>query len=162
MAGCATAPQPSSDQAAWTSGRLSLRVEATSERIVQSLSVVFELRGGADSGELRLTSPLGTQVAAAQWSPGQASLRTSEGERQFADLDALSRQALGETLPLAALPDWLAGRPWRGAAHRAQATGFEQLGWVVETNRLAEGWVSATREAAPTLKLRVRLDRPEA
>ncbi len=160
LAGCASLLQPGAAPAGWTSGRLSLRVEASPQRIAQSLSVAFELRGGADSGELQLSSPLGTQLARASWSPGRASLRTSEGERQFADLDALSVQALGEALPLAALPDWLAGRPWPGAAHALQASGFMQLGWLVQTDRVAEGWVSATRESPPAVQLRVRLDRP--
>ena len=46
-------------------------------------------------------------------------------------LEDLSREALGEALPLAAWPDWLAGRPWGGAPHRATEGGFEQLGWQV-------------------------------
>ena len=162
LTACATPPALLPGEPAWTNGRLSLRVDATPERIAQSLSVAFELRGGANSGELRLTSPLGTQLAAARWAPGTASLRTSEGERSYDDLDALSRQALGESMPLAALPDWLGGRPWSGAAHRLQPGGFEQLGWRVQTARLAEGWIEATRHAPPAVHLRVKLDRPDA
>lgn len=160
LAGCASPPlQPG--ETAWTTGRLSLRVEALGERPAQNLSAAFELRGNADSGgsgELRLISPLGTVLASARWQPGLAMARTSEGERQFSSLDELSRQTLGEALPLAALPDWLAGKPWPGALFEAQADGFVQLGWRVLTSRLAEGWISARRDAAPAVDLRVRLD----
>ena len=160
LAGCASAP-PASDGAPWTTGRLSLRVEATAQQPAQSLSAAFELRGSGDSGELRLNSPLGTQLVAATWVPGLATLRTPEGERRFGNLDELSRQALGEPLPLSALSDWLAARPWPGAAHKLNSEGFEQLGWLVVTQRFTEGWVSAQRTAPPAVQLRVKLDRPE-
>jgi outer membrane lipoprotein LolB len=158
-AGCATPP---TGESGWTSGRLSLQVDASPERRQQSLSVAFELRGSGDRGELRLNSPLGTQIAQARWAPGLASLRTGDGEQQFDGLDALSREALGEPLPLAALPDWLAGRPWAAAPHSMQPDGFDQLGWHVQTGRLAEGWVTAQRRALPVVQLRVRLEQPES
>ena len=160
LAGCATPPAPP-DESPWTTGRLSLRVEASAERPQQSLSVAFELQGNGVRGELRLNSPLGTQLATARWASGRALLRTTDGEREFADLDDLSRQALGEALPLAALPDWLSGRPWSGAPHGAQPDGFEQLGWRVQTERQFEGWITARRERPPAVHLRVKLERPE-
>lgn len=160
VAGCASTP-PASDSEAWTSGRLSVRVEATAERPLQMLSAAFELQGSDDHGELRLLSPLGTLLVAARWAPGSAVIRTPEGERSFDSLDELSRQALGESLPLAALPDWVAGRPWPAVAHSRHADGFEQLGWTVLTARQAEGWISAERRAAPAIQLRVRRDRAQ-
>ena len=160
LSACATTP-PSADGVPWTTGRLSLRADATPQQPAQSLSAAFELRGSGDAGELRLNSPLGTQLVAATWAPGQALLRTPEGERRFSSLEELSRQALGESLPLAALPDWLAARPWPAAAHTLNADGFEQQGWLVVTTRLAEGWVTAQRGAPPAVQLRVKLDRPE-
>ena len=160
LTGCAT-PQPTADETPWTSGRLALRVDATPERTAQSVSAAFELRGASERGELRLSSPLGTLMASATWSPGQAMLLTTEGERRFASLDDLARQALGEPLPLAALPDWLAGRPWPEAPHEVQADGFGQLGWRVQTRRLAEGWITAQRLDPPGVQLRVKLDRPD-
>ena len=160
---CATppAPDPAVAQGPWTSGRLSLRADASADRAAQSLSAAFELRGSSTQGELRLLSPLGSVLAAAQWQPGLVLLNTPQGEQRFADLQALSIQALGESVPLAALPDWLAGRPWAGAPHQPQPGGFEQLGWQVQTDRLAEGWVSARRDSPPAVQLRVRLDRPD-
>jgi len=160
LSGCATT-LPSADGAPWTTGRLSLRADATAQQPAQSLSAAFELRGSGNAGELRLNSPLGTQLVAATWAPGQALLRTPEGERRFSSLEELSRQAIGESLPLAALPDWLAARPWPAAAHTLNAEGFEQLGWLVDITRFAEGWVTAQRGTPPAVLLRVKLDRPD-
>lgn len=157
LAACASPPR-APDQAPWTTGRLSVRIEATDKRPAQSVNAAFELQGNGDSGELRLNSPLGTRVASARWAPGLAVLTNADGEQRFADLADLSRQALGEALPLAALPDWLAGRPWPAAPHAAGEAGFEQLGWQVSLARRAEGWVEARRAAAPAVLLRVKLD----
>ena len=161
LAACAT-PPPAPGEPAWTSGRISIRIAADASQAAQSISVAFELRGDGRSGELRLNSPLGTRVAQARWAPGVAVLETPEGERSFGTLDELSRQALGEALPLAALPDWIAGRPWPAAPHRVQEGGFEQLGWSVRLARQAEGWIDARREAPPEVVVRVRLDNKDA
>ena len=140
---------------------MSVRIEASGDNAARSVGSAFELRGGAERGELRLNSPLGTQLAAARWAPGEAVLSTSEGARRFDNLDDLSRAALGEALPLGALPDWLAGRPWAGAEHRVLDDGFEQLGWRVVLARRAEGWIVASRAAPPAVTVRVKLDLPE-
>ena len=161
VAGCATTTPNAVDAGAWTTGRLSLQVAAANNRPAQSWSAAFELRGEAAAGELRLLSPLGTQLVAASWQAGQATLVTPEGQRRFDNLDQLSQQALGEALPLAALSDWLAGKPWPQAGHQLQADGFEQLGWQVQTNRFSEGWITARRESPPRVNLRVKLDRAE-
>ena len=160
LSACVTAPPPAGG-APWTTGRLSLRADATPQQPAQSLSAAFELRGSGEAGELRLNSPLGTQLVAATWAPGHALLRTPEGERRFSSLEELSRQALGESLPLGALPDWLVARPWPAAAHTRNADGFEQLGWLVVTTRFAEGWVTAQRGTPPAVQLRVKLDRAD-
>lgn len=157
LAACATAP-PAPGESAWTSGRLALNIAADAGRPAQSMNVAFELRGSGDAGELRLNSPFGSRVAMARWAPGLALLQTSDGEQRFATLDELSHQALGEALPLAALPDWLAGRPWAGAPHAPLAEGFEQLGWQVLLARQAEGLVEARRLTPPAVVVRVRLD----
>ncbi len=154
LAGCATRAPDST----LTSGRLALRVDASAERPAQNVSAGFELVGDGRQGELKLLSPLGTQLAAARWAPGLALLITGDGERRFDTLDHLSREALGEALPLAAWPDWMAGRPWREAPHSPLADGFEQLGWRITTSALADGQLLARRDAAPAVTLRVRLD----
>lgn len=160
MTACATPRPVSADLGPVISGRLSLRVDAAADRQPQGLTAAFELQGQSERGELRLLSPLGSQLASARWAPGQALLETPAGSQAFSSLDELSLQALGEVLPLAALPDWVAGRPWPGAAHRAGTTGFEQLGWRVDLARQAEGWVLARRDTPPAVVLRIRLDGP--
>lgn len=159
LAGCATTA-PSPGEAPWTTGRLSVQIAATPQATAQSLSAAFELRGDGSRGELRLNSPLGSRMAAARWAPGLAVLDDGQGEQHYANLDELAKKALGESLPLAALPDWLAGHPWPGAPHRAADAGFEQLGWRVSLARRAEGFVEASRSAPPAVQLRVRLDDP--
>lgn len=155
LAACATKPPADA-----VSGRLALKVDAGADTPARSLSSAFELRGDGERGELTLSSPLGTVVARARWAPGEATLATNEGERRFDDLDALARGALGEALPLRALPSWLRGRPWRGAASRDTAEGFEQLGWQVALTRYAEGQLDITRAAPPAVSLRARLETP--
>ncbi len=163
LAGCASTPPGAGlpgPQGPWTSGRLSVRVDATPSRVAQNISTAFELRGDGEVGELRLVSPLGTSLAHARWAPGQVRLETADGERRYDSLDELAREALGEALPLAALPDWLAGRPWPGAPHSALAEGFEQLGWQVQQARRAEGYIEARRAAPPAVQLRIKLETP--
>ncbi len=157
LAACAT-PSRQPGEAPWTTGRMSRRIDASERQAAQSVSAAFELRGDDRSGELRLNSPLGSRVASARWAPGLAVLDDGKGERRFGTLDELSREALGESLPLAALPDWLTGKPWRGAAHTATETGFDQLGWQVLLARRADGLIELRREAPPAVVMRVRLD----
>lgn len=162
LAACASPPRLPGE-APWTAGRLSLRVQATAEQPERSISAAFELRGDGSQGELNIQSPLGTRLVAARWTPAGARLTSAQGEQDYTSLDALSREALGEALPLAALPDWLAARPWAQAAHRPAATGFDQLGWSVDLSRWAEGWITARRASAPAVLLRVKLEAaPEA
>lgn len=153
VASCAT-PLPSDT----VSGRLAVKVEAAAAAPARNVSSAFELRGDGERGELTLTSPLGSVVARARWTPGEATLATTEGERRFGDLDTLAREALGEALPLRALPAWLRGRPWPGADSRSTADGFEQLGWQIALTRFAEGQLEITRAAAPAVSLRARLE----
>jgi len=161
LTGCAVVPPtPTGSQA--LSGRLALQVDALPDRPAQSISASFDLRGSAEQGELRLSTPLGTTLAAAFWGPGEARLVTPQGEKRFDDLDALSREAFGESLPLRALPDWLQGRPWHGAAGPARplqpGPGFVQLGWTLDLARFDAGQIQARREGPPAVRLRVQLD----
>ena len=144
-------------------GRMSLRVAAQDGLPARGFNAGFELVGDARAGELRLSTPLGPQIARARWAPGEATLETADGVARHPDLDALARHAFGESLPLQALPDWLRGRPWPGAPSRAGddgTPGFEQLGWSIALAQQPEGLIVATRAAAPVLTLRVRLLEP--
>jgi outer membrane lipoprotein LolB len=156
LAGCATTKPPADA----VSGKLSIRIDAAGAQPARSVTSDFELRGDAERGELRLTAPLGTIVAVARWAPGEAVLTSSQGEQRFVDLDALARESLGEALPLRALPSWLRGQPWPGAASQANDGGFEQLGWQIVLARYAEGLLEVSRRTPlPAVLLRARLER---
>lgn len=157
LAGCASLVPPA---ASIVSGRLSLQVAAHDGQPPTGVNAAFDLVGDARAGELRLSAPLGPQIASARWAPGEATLRTTDGETRHPDLDALARHAFGEALPLQALPDWLRGQAWPGAPARAAAGGFEQLGWTLDLTRWGEGFVVAHRAAAPAVTLRVRVSPP--
>jgi outer membrane lipoprotein LolB len=145
-------------------GRLSVRVEGAAAEPARSLSAGFELIGNADRGSLNLSTPMGTMLAQARWTPQQAMLITPQGQTPYADMPALMRGLLGEELPLAALFDWLRGRPWPGAQSQPSQPpdedGFRQLGWQVSLARFAEGLVEARRMQPPAVTLRARMDRP--
>ncbi|MCU7372171.1 outer membrane lipoprotein LolB [Paucibacter sp. O1-1] len=137
------------------SGRLSVLVEGG-----EGGNAAFELRGSPSAGQLELSTPLGSLLARALWSRSEVRLQTPKEERRFDDLDALSRELLGEAIPVAALFDWLRGRPWPGAASETLAGGgFSQLGWQVDLSRFDTGLVLAKRQAAPAVTLRARLER---
>lgn len=157
LAGCASVPP---DAPAAIAGRLTLQVAAHQGEPARGFNASFDLVGDGRAGELRLSTPLGPQIARARWAPGEATIETADGVSRHADLDALARHAFGEPVPLQALPDWLRGRPWPGAPNRARddgEAGFEQLGWTIGLARQAEGFVVAARRAAPPATLRVRL-----
>lgn len=159
LGGCASPPvRVPAEGGAW-SGRLGWSIAATAQQPAQQASAGFELRGSAREGWLELTSPVGTLVARASWRAGSVELETGAGRSRHEDLSALSRAAFGDQeLPLAALFDWLRGQPWPGAAHEAQASGFAQMGWLVDVRALGEGRLTATRPAEPAITLRVRLE----
>ncbi|MCG3190285.1 MAG: Outer-membrane lipoprotein LolB [Burkholderiaceae bacterium] len=158
LSACASLTPPPRDTGTLLSGRLSVRVDSDPPR---ALSAAFELSGNARSGALVLTSPLGSTLAQAHWTPDEAVLETPSARTSYPDVDALAEHALGERVPLAALFDWLRGRPWAGAASRAlrdDERGFTQLGWRVTLPQGAHGWVEAHRNAAPAVTLRARID----
>ncbi|MEO7114236.1 MAG: lipoprotein insertase outer membrane protein LolB [Caldimonas sp.] len=172
VVGCTTVPGPRADDGGETlSGRLALRVDAQGPEAARSFSAAFDLRGAASAGSLGLSTPLGSMLAQARWSPTDVVLVTPQGTRRFASLDALTRDVLGESVPIEAWFDWLHGRPWPGApstpvaastAPSAPSTpeSFMQLGWAVDLSRFVDGAVSATRASpAPTVTVRIRLDR---
>jgi outer membrane lipoprotein LolB len=138
-----------------------VRVEPTAATSARSLTAAFDLRGGASAGTLGLSTPLGSMLAEARWRPGSVVLVTPQGTRRFADLDDLTREVLGESVPVEAWFDWLHGRPWAGAASTPQSgdAGFRQLGWTVDLSRFAAGAVAASRQdPAPAVVVRIQLD----
>ena len=159
IAACTTVP-PMTGGADTLSGRLSVKVDGENGAAAHSVTAAFELQGDPRTGRLNLSTPLGSTLAQARWTPGTVALVTPQGERRYADLDALTREVLGESLPVAALFDWLRGRPWPGAPSQQDDGGFTQLGWSVDLARFDEAWVVATRTRAPTVVVRAKIDLP--
>ena len=162
LGGCATAPHAPIEAAGESfAGRMTVHVDAARGSDARNVTAAFDLRGGPTQGRLDLSTPLGTVLAQARWAPGKVALVTSQGERLFASLDELTREVLGESVPVNALFDWLQGRPWPGAPSTPTAErGFQQLGWVVSLARFDEGLISARRDQAPVVTVRAKLDRP--
>jgi outer membrane lipoprotein LolB len=163
MGGCASlSPKPANVMAEGDvrlSGRLSVQVAGSSGR-ASGGNAGFELLGNPRAGTLELSTPLGSLVARATWGPAEATLQTPEAERSFADLDALTRELLGEAVPVAALFDWLRGRPWPQVPSQplVEGQGFSQLGWQIDLARLQDGLIVATRAAEPMVTLRARVE----
>lgn len=160
LAGCAQLPKapPAPTSEARLSGRISVTVAGDVHNRGTGGAASFELFGGPQAGRLELTSPLGALVARASWQPGRVTLQTPNDERSFDNLDALTRELLGEPVPVAALFDWMQARPWPAAAHQKTENGFEQLGWRIEPKLPS---LVAVRLAAPTVTLRAKLDTGE-
>jgi outer membrane lipoprotein LolB len=160
---CTTVPPTPPGTSDVLSGRLALRVEAIGNAAPRAFSAAFDLRGDPQSGTLGLSTPLGTKLAEARWSPREVVLATPQETRRFDTLDALTQEALGESVPIEAWFDWLRGRPWPGApstSSEVSPASFDQLGWHVDLGRFAEGTIAATRESPPpTVTVRIRLDR---
>jgi outer membrane lipoprotein LolB len=147
LAACAQAPvRPPATAAAaqsW-SGRLALQVD---DPRAQSFAAGFELTGDAQSGEMKLTNPLGGTLAVLAWSPGSATLRSGNDTRQFASLDALAAQVTGTPIPVAALFDWLRG------------INTPVPGWQADLSQLAQGRLRAQRsDPLPAADLRLAFD----
>jgi outer membrane lipoprotein LolB len=162
LAACTTIPQsPPTAPSETLSGRLSIRVDPDGATPARTLTAAFELNGGPRAGRLDLSTPLGSILAQARWSPGEVVLATPRGESNFTDLDALTRQALGESVPVPALFDWLQGRPWPGAPSTPApaGSGFAQLGWAVDLERFDDALVTARRDSPPPVTVRIKLDR---
>lgn len=148
MAGCAQparAPEPNDFSIGVWRGRLALQVEDSPS---QSFAAGFELRGRADAGELSLYNPLGGTLAALNWAPGSATLRSGDQVRQFDSIEALVAAATGTPIPVASLFDWLSGN------------NTAVQGWEADLSQLAQGRLRAHRVAPPpAADLRVALDK---
>jgi outer membrane lipoprotein LolB len=143
---------------------MTVHVDASASAQARNVTATFDLRGTPRVGQLDLSTPLGTVLAQARWAPGKVVLVTPQRETLFMSLDELTREVLGESVPVAALFDWLQGRPWPGAPSTPTSApagpGFEQLGWVVNLARFDEGLIAARREQVPAVTVRAKLDRP--
>lgn len=127
------------------SGRIHLRVDDPDAP--RSFTALFELQGTADSGNLELSTPLGTLVARLDWSASEASIATAQERRSAATLSSLLHDVTGEALPIDVLFDWLSGVPTLAG------------GWQADLKQLDEGRLSATRtQPQPPATLRILLN----
>lgn len=145
LAACTTTPKPiegASADAFSRIGRFAITVneEGGKQNAVQ---------GGfswSDDGQryvLDLTNPLGSTEARVEGRPGAASLTKADGTRLQADNpDALAEEALGSSMPVSGLRDWLRGRlpvdPEASDVARddlGRPTSFEQGGWRANLSR---------------------------
>ncbi len=145
LAGCATSPSlPSGglplSAETWTlQGRFS--VESGEERV--SGLIRWQHRGAND--ELLLTSPLGQVVVRIALDADGAVLELPKQPlRRAPDADALTREALGYTLPVAGLAWWVQARPDPARAFDATRDGsgrlaeLKQDGWTIEYQQYAD------------------------
>lgn len=115
---------------------------------VQTFAALFDLRGTAQAGDLVLTTPIGSTLAALHWSPGEATLNDGRQLRRFESVDALIQAATGAAIPVDALFGWLAGRD------------EPVSGWTADLGQLAQGRLQARRIAPlPTADLRIAFER---
>lgn len=123
-------------------GRFAVRAEETNEaaEAVQG-GFVWRDRGGQLT--LDLTNPFGNTLARVVVLPGQATLTQTSGETLRASSpDELVRQAVGQSIPVRGLRDWLRSplRVLPGMQQivrddQGRISGFEQAGWTAELSR---------------------------
>lgn len=169
LLGCSTTPSllPAEPQPGGVSlsGRISVRVEPGANNLdpgpAQSVTAQFELEGSPDDGLLNLSTPLGTRMAQARWLGDRAELIGPDGQRKSGHLDTLTREALGQSLPVGAMMSWLQGSPADNIASSPLPLpdrGFTQMGWVINLNRWADRFVIASRDDPDHIEVRVKLD----
>jgi outer membrane lipoprotein LolB len=131
LAACATAPAPTGASFELT-GRVAVR--AAQDAVSGGLS----WRHGPDFDDLMISTPLGQGVVEITRRGDRYTLLTADARRISAtDPDSLTEQALGWSLPLAGLPDWVQGRPYprEKAETRYAQDGrlqlIRQLGWTI-------------------------------
>lgn len=148
VAGCANvggATAPDAAAGHW-SGRMSLRVDSAPP---QSFSAFFDLRGNPRTGQLQLTSPIGSTLGVARWAPGEATLQSGSDIRQFDSAESMIEAATGAAIPLDALFGWLDGRQQ------------PVPGWRADLSQVSAGRLQAVRETpSPTADLRIVFERP--
>nr|WP_315397730.1 outer membrane lipoprotein LolB [uncultured Duganella sp.] len=143
LAGCATTSAPRSTAAVAPyrdtldlAGRIAINYSRDGKP--ESLSGKFTWRQTAANTDVSLISPTGQTVAVINVTPTSASLkRSGEPTRSAPDLDSLTRQTLGWTLPVSGLRDWLQGHAVaadgsRFTASPASDTVVTRDGWKLD------------------------------
>lgn len=125
----------------------------------------FALSRSPDNLELALFSPFGQTLANATSTAAGSVLTTSEGQTFRADNpDTLIERALGWRLPVAAMPDWLAGRTLPAGSEPVERAGWnvtvEQRFDSGEPRRLAARWPLDQRFGERRINLFLVVDQP--
>jgi outer membrane lipoprotein LolB len=114
-------------------------------------------RHSDDADELLITSPLGQGIARLNRDGGQYRLVAGNGREYRAnDPERLTQDALGWSLPLAGLPDWVRGRASPG---RPVELVRDAGGQALELRQ--DGWHVTYEEFKDNLPLRLRLSRKD-
>ena len=146
LAGCATQTGPSSEILNLTDlvrhGRFAVRAE-TAGQTPEALQGGFVWRDVSGQLTLDLTNPFGNTLARVVVLPDQATLTQTDGKTlSAASPDALIQQAIGQSIPVRYLRDWLR-TPLVVLPSMRQVTSddqgrivsFEQNGWRAELGR---------------------------
>lgn len=113
----------------------------------QSFSANFELTGSPASGELQLLTPLGSIAALIRWSSQGAALEARGDIRSYVNLDQLTQDVLGASVPIPALFAWLQGQD------------VAATGWQLDLSQFAQGKIGAQRVwPLPQAQLRLILE----
>lgn len=145
LAACTSLPKPiagASPEAFSRIGRFAITVneEGGKQNAVQG---GFSWSDDGSRYVLDLTNPLGSTEARVEGRPGAASLTKADGTRLEADNpDALAEEALGSSMPVSGLRDWLRGKlaaqPEPSDLVRddlGRPSRFEQGGWRANLSR---------------------------
>ncbi len=143
----ASSATPSTTPRIELQGQLSIKLEAFGEQAATGVSLGFFFTGDDRSGRLDLMTLMGSQIAQVGWRPDEAWLINNKGRTPYPSLEALSQETLGEALPLRALVHWMNGRPDPSVNSTTTNTGFEQLGWQVDTQQIHQKRLQANRPA---------------
>ena len=101
-------PSSSSSTGEAYRGRMGLHVQGAPS---SSWSAGFHLTGSANTGELRLISPIGTTLAIARWEPQSASIERGQTVQRYSDANAMVRDLLGADFQMPQLWAWLERKP---------------------------------------------------
>jgi outer membrane lipoprotein LolB len=145
LAGCASAPErpagapPSGPVAPYTDTiELTGKINVAYTRDGQHESPLhgrFEWQQSAQRTDVTIYSPLGQTVAQIAVTPQQATLKEGNKPLRTADnIDALSTQALGWTLPVSGLREWLQGHATAAGGQHFRASPANA------TVTTADGW----------------------
>ncbi|MGL4666698.1 MAG: lipoprotein insertase outer membrane protein LolB [Saezia sp.] len=115
----------------------------------QTWTAHFELAGSPENGTLHLYTPVGTTVAKVTWQSGQAIVETSNDIQYFNSLEELTSRHFQQSIPVAALFDWLKGTPTKQNIE----------GWRVDLSKSERGIIKADRlDPTPQVHLKIVVD----